>query len=76
MILALDMYLFGAEGNEAFASGRPFNRDRARFGFPLSTGGQVGFHHFCNAARFDTGHPAGFAETLDLYFGHTVYLNS
>lgn len=76
MILALGMYLFSAEGNEAFASGRPFNSDRARCSFPLSKGYQVGFHRFCDPTRFDTGHPAGFAETLDLYFGHTVYLNS
>jgi hypothetical protein len=76
MTVALGMYLSCAEADKAFATGRPFNRDRARYSFSLSTGYQVGLHRFCDSARFDTGHPAGFAEALDLYFGHTVYLNS
>jgi len=76
MILALGMYLSCAEADEAFATGRPFSRDRARCSFSSPTGYQVGFHRFCDSARFDTGHPAGFAEALDLYFAHTVYLSS
>jgi hypothetical protein len=74
--VAPGMYLSCAEADQAFASGRLLSGDRGWSSFRRSTGSQVGFHRFCDGTRFNAGHPAGFAETLDLHLGHTVHLKS